>query len=85
MEEDNYRIVINLLEQISTSVDNNYRDDANWYLSLCYLKLQKTEKALTYLERLQANPQNKYYERTKNILKGIKRNLINLICLTFNN
>lgn len=48
-----------------------YSDDIQWYLSLCYLKDNETNKASKILDDI-ANNNNQYSDKAKEILKKLK-------------
>lgn len=56
---------ISILQRLA-SADNDFRQDAEFYLALAYLKNKEQEKALPLVEKISGNPMHLYYERFDN-------------------
>jgi len=58
--------------QVLLHHDNIFLEQAEWYLSLCYLKLGETEKSIKQLEAV-VNRNGFYQKKAKELLKQINR------------
>lgn len=64
---------INWLHTLSVT-ENEYRQDAAFYLSLAYVKLKAYGKALPYLEKIYNNPAHLYHEQVSaSVMEKIKK------------
>jgi len=61
---------IQSFQQVETTSSLNYQNKANWYLALCYLKLNQPEKAKPILIKLKAA--KNHSEDAKSILKQLE-------------
>jgi len=50
---------------------NLYTEHAEWYLGLCYLKSNQSNKAKLQLEKIAANPDNYHHKDAKNLLEKL--------------
>lgn len=54
------------------SFDNIYSEDAQWYLVLAYIKLNKKDEALVMLARIGQNSEHRYSSQAKELLKKLE-------------
>ncbi|MBI9038216.1 MAG: tetratricopeptide repeat protein [Bacteroidales bacterium] len=70
METNRVLDAVNLLKAIIEENDNLFVDQAEWYLGLCYLKLNETEKAIIQFSKISQS--NSIYKiKSEEILKNI--------------
>jgi len=70
METNRVADAVNLLNSIIDDNDNLFVDQAEWYLGLCYLKLNETEKALIQFSKI-SQSNSTYKIKSEEILKNI--------------
>lgn len=70
METNRIVDAVNLLKSIIEDNDNLFVDQAEWYLGLCYLKLNETEKAIIQFSKI-SQSNNTYKIKSEEILKNI--------------
>lgn len=70
IENEDYNQAILEFKDIIAQFDN-YQIESKWYLSLCYLKTDKTDKAVSLLTEL-SSTKNYYRERALKLLDKIK-------------
>jgi len=70
METNRVIDAVNLLKAIIEENDNLFVDQAEWYLGLCYLKLNETEKAIIQFSKI-SQSNNIYKIKSEEILKNI--------------
>ena len=51
----------------SVSGDNYFQDEADYYLALCYLAVNKTELAIPIIEKIKADTSHIYNKKAKGI------------------
>ncbi len=71
MELKDFVPAINSLKQIiavnAQSGDNYFQDEADYYLALCYLAVNKTEQAIPIIEKIKADTSHIYNKKAKRI------------------
>jgi len=70
METNRMLDAVNLLKAIIEENDNLFVDQAEWYLGLCYLKLNETEKALIQFSKI-SQSNSTYKIKSEEVLKNI--------------
>ena len=70
-EEHKYPEAKQSFGQVIDDRNNLYLDQAEWYLALCYIKTDDTEKALSLLEKIK-NENGIYKDDAKNIIRNLK-------------
>ncbi len=71
IETNKYQEAINKLKEIS-SKEFIYIDENDWYMALCYIKLENNDEAIKILTRI-IESDNVYKENAKKILKEIEK------------
>ncbi|MBN1183909.1 MAG: tetratricopeptide repeat protein [Bacteroidales bacterium] len=69
---ENYEEAIQSLQILIENGNSAYTTHADWYLGLCYLKLNQTEKAVTVFNTLKDSTSHFYSVKAKEMLKKIK-------------
>ena len=64
-----------ILTNLNSKTDY-FEDDAEYYLAMSYLDNQESEKALPLFEKINADPENRYYEDVSKLLLLNVRNCI---------
>lgn len=70
METNRIVDAVNLLKSIIEDNDNLFADQAEWYLGLCYLKLNETEKAIIQFSKI-SQSNSTYKIKSEEIIKNI--------------
>ena len=70
LHTQNYPAAVNWLGMLATT-QNDYRQDAEFYLSLGYLKAKNYGKALSYMESIYNNPAHLYHQQVS--AEGIEK------------
>lgn len=71
IETKNYPKAISAFEKIIHDNSNLYVEHAEWYLSLCYLKSDQTDKAINQLKAIAANDNNFHQQEAIKLLSKI--------------
>lgn len=72
MEIDKYKKANKSFDSVVEDKDNLFLHQAQWYMSMCHIKLNNKEQALTILEDL--SQQSGYYkEKAREVVKKLKR------------
>ena len=71
MEEEKYQKATKSFNHIISDKDNLFIEQAKWYLSMCYLKTEKSEKAEEILHEI-INEESYYKEQASKVLKDLK-------------
>ena len=71
MEEEKYQKATKSFNHIISDRDNLFIEQAKWYLSMCYLKTEKTERAEEILHEI-INDESYYEEQAAMVLKDLK-------------
>jgi|WetSurMetagenome_2_1015567.scaffolds.fasta_scaffold117920_2 hypothetical protein len=61
-------------QKIISDNNNLYVEHAEWYLSLCYLKSDQTDKAVSQLNKIAGNENNFHQQEALTLLKKISKN-----------
>jgi tetratricopeptide (TPR) repeat protein len=70
MEEEKYQKATTSFNHIISDNDNLFIEQAKWYLSMCYLKTEKTDKAKEVLHQI-IDEESYYKEQALKVLKDI--------------
>ncbi|HAF28691.1 MAG TPA: hypothetical protein DCG75_06545 [Bacteroidales bacterium] len=70
MEEEKYQKATKSFSNIISDKDNLFIEQANWYLAMCYLKTEKTDKAQDVLREI-INEESYYKEQAARVLEDI--------------
>ncbi|MBN2633363.1 MAG: tetratricopeptide repeat protein [Bacteroidales bacterium] len=70
-EEENFPVASNSFNKVIDNNDNLYIEDAQWYLAMCYLKTDETDKAVEQLSII-SKTESLYRKQARKILKHIK-------------
>jgi tetratricopeptide (TPR) repeat protein len=62
LHQENFSSAANWFHALSQT-QNEYRQDAEFYLALSYLKMKNYDKALSYMESIHNNPAHMYHEQ----------------------
>lgn len=73
IETKNYDNAINAFNTIIKQNDNLYIEHAEWYLGLCYLKINQKDKALAQFVVVASNPDNFHRQEAKNIIEKLEK------------
>jgi len=68
MEEEKYQKATNSFKNIISDKDNLFIEQAKWYLAMCYLRTEKTEKAKDVLHEI-INEESYYKDKAENVLR----------------
>ncbi|MCK5171657.1 MAG: tetratricopeptide repeat protein [Bacteroidales bacterium] len=71
MEEEKYQKATKSFNNIITDNDNLFIEQAEWYLAMCYLKTEKTDKAQNVLNEI-IKEESYYKDQATKVLKDIK-------------
>lgn len=74
IETQEYMKAANAFEKVITDNQNLYVEHAEWYLSLCYLKSDQTDKAIAQLNKIAENGTNFHQQKALNLLNKISKN-----------
>lgn len=72
MEEEKYQKATNSFNHIISNQDNLFIEQAKWYLAMCYLRTEKTDKAKDVLKEI-IKEESYYKEQAIRVLKDIRR------------
>lgn len=73
LHTENNAAAINWLHALSVT-ENEYRQDAEFYLSLAYVKTNAYGRALHYLEKIYSNPAHLYHEQVSaGVIEKVKK------------
>ena len=72
IETKNYTKSIYSFDKIIKNNDNLYIEHAEWYLALCYLKINKEKEALKELNVIATDLDNYYYHQSNEIIDKMK-------------
>lgn len=70
MEEEKYQKAANSFNSIIANNDNLFIEQAKWYLAMCYLRTEKTEKAKLVLNQI-INEDSYYKDKAIKLLKDL--------------
>lgn len=70
LEEEKYQKASNSFNRIITDNDNLFIEQAKWYLSMCYIKTEKNNKAIDILEEL-VEENSAYKKQAKKVLRAL--------------
>ena len=71
MEEEKYQKATKSFNSIISDNDNLFIEQAKWYLAMCYLKTEKTDKAQNVLNEI-IKEESYYKDQAAKVLKDIK-------------
>lgn len=73
MKEDNYGNAIKIFRLVAATKNIHYSQDAEWYLALCYIRLNEKREAVSLLDEIRRNPSHAYYSNALKLKKQLKR------------
>ncbi len=68
----NKKEAVDDLKLAATSINNNIRDKAEWYLALALLKQGNKEEAIKMLQKITIDPEHPFYEMAGKALKALQ-------------
>jgi len=71
MEERNYPVASNSFTRVVQQNDNLYIEDASWYLGLCYMMNEETDKAIRQFEYI-AGSKSRYSKDARKLAKKLR-------------
>jgi tetratricopeptide (TPR) repeat protein len=74
IETQNYETANNAFTRIINDKQNLYIEHAEWYLSLCYLKSNQTDKAVDQLNKIAKDENNYHQQEALTLLNKISKN-----------
>ena len=72
IETENYDNALKAFSTVIKQNDNLYIEHAEWYMGLCYLKINQIDKAIDEFVLVASNPDNFHRQEAKNILEKVQ-------------
>lgn len=62
---DNYNEAIEYFEKVASQTNSNFLEDADWYMGLALIKVNKKDKAITFIEKSNHPQKNELLEKLR--------------------